>query len=145
MHREDDRDTGSSTKLQDSVSDLQIAAHVSDFVLAGSETTSTVLSTSFYYMLKNQTVYQALTREIRSAFKSEAEIHESSCRNLTYLSAVCKEAMRIYAPLPIAPPREVPEGGDTIDGHFVPAGVCIFLLKLRGSNPLLCWHWALVS
>lgn len=107
------------------VTDLQIAAHVSDFVLAGSETTSTVLSTATYYMLKDENVYETLAQEIRSAFDSPEKINDYSCRNLAYLNAVCKEAMRIYAPLPIATPREVPEGGDTVDGHFIPSGVRI--------------------
>lgn len=29
----------------------------------------------------------------------------------------------MYPPLPFALPRVVPEGGDTVDGHFLPAGV----------------------
>ena len=29
----------------------------------------------------------------------------------------------MYPPLPFALPRVVPEGGDTVDGKFVPAGV----------------------
>ncbi|KAI1206780.1 putative cytochrome P450 [Annulohypoxylon truncatum] len=104
------------------VSDVELAAHVSDFVLAGSETTSTVLSTATYYLLKDPTVYGKLASEIRRAFESADEINEATTRDLAYLNAVCKEAMRIYAPLPLALPREVPEGGDTVDGHFLPAG-----------------------
>lgn len=75
-------------------------------------------------MLKDQNVYETLSQEIRSTFNSPAKINDSSCRNLAYLNAVCKEAMRIFAPLPIGTPREVPEGGETVDGHFIPAGVC---------------------
>ena len=29
----------------------------------------------------------------------------------------------MYAPLPFALPRVVPDGGDTVDGHLLPAGV----------------------
>ncbi|KAI1409852.1 putative cytochrome P450 [Hypoxylon sp. FL1857] len=112
-------------KHQHKVSDVELAAHVSDFVLAGSETTSTVVSTATYYLLKTPTVYRKLASEIRSTFKASDEINEATTRDLEYLNAVCKEAMRIYAPLPLGLPREVPEGGETVDGHFLPAGTVV--------------------
>jgi cytochrome P450 len=61
--------------------------------------------------------------EIRSAFTDYSEINAQSTATLKYLHAVCLEALRIYAPLPFALPRVVPEGGDTVDGHFLPGGV----------------------
>ncbi|KAI2463952.1 putative cytochrome P450 [Annulohypoxylon bovei var. microspora] len=109
-------------KHQHKVSDVELAAHVSDFVLAGSETTSTVLSTATYYLLKNPVAYGRLASEIRRAFEPADEINEATTRDLAYLNAVCKEAMRIYAPLPLGLPREVPEGGETVDGQLLPAG-----------------------
>lgn len=92
-------------------------------------------------MLKDENVYETLAQEIRSAFDSPEKINDYSCRDLAYLNAVCKEAMRIYAPLPIATPREVPEGGDTVDGHFIPSGVRILpiyhcLSVRRSARPL---------
>ncbi|KAI0883029.1 putative cytochrome P450 [Annulohypoxylon maeteangense] len=117
-------------KHQHKVSDVELAAHVSDFVLAGSETTSTVLSTATYYLLKNPLVYKKLASEIRCAFESAEDINEATTRDLAYLNAVCKEAMRIYAPLPLGTPREVPEGGETVDGHFLPAGTVV------ATNPI---------
>ena len=43
--------------------------------------------------------------------------------SLKYLHAAALEEMRIYAPLPLGLPRVVPKGGDTVDGHFLPAEV----------------------
>lgn len=103
-------------------------------MLAGSETTSTVLSTATYYLLKNPNVYEKLSSEIRSAFKSGDVINEATTRDLTYLNAVCKEAMRIYAPLPLGLPREVPEGGDTVAGHYLPAGVSKSVMRLKDNH-----------
>lgn len=123
-------DADPDSKHHHKVSDVELAAHVSDFVLAGSETTSTVLSTATYYLLKNPNVYEKLSSEIRSAFKSGDVINEATTRDLTYLNAVCKEAMRIYAPLPLGLPREVPEGGDTVAGHYLPAGTVV------ATNPI---------
>jgi cytochrome P450 len=105
------------------VSDLQIAAHASDFVLAGSETTATALSAITYYLLRTPKVMQRLKEEIRTSFQSYNAIHSKSTLDLPYLGAVIAEGLRIYPPLPIALPRMVPDGGDTVDGHFLPAGV----------------------
>ncbi|KAL9591972.1 MAG: hypothetical protein Q9179_007191, partial [Wetmoreana sp. 5 TL-2023] len=104
-------------------SDVQLAAHASDFVLAGSETSSTCLSTITYYLLKTPTVAEKLKREIRGAFASYEDINATSTTTLEYMNAVIQEAMRIYPPLPFGIPRVVPEGGDTVGGHFLPAGV----------------------
>lgn len=107
-------------------SDLELAAHASDFVLAGSETTSTALSCTTYYLLKNPEIMRQLQAEIRDAFTSYQAISDRSTQPLSYLNAVCLEAMRIYSPLPFSLPRVVPEGGDSVDGHFLPEGVCIY-------------------
>lgn len=105
-------------------SDLELAAHASDFVLAGSETTSTVLACTTFYLLKDRKMMVQLQDEIRTAFPEYSSISDASTRPLQHLNAVCLEAMRIYAPLPFSLPRLVPEGGDSVDGHFLPEGVC---------------------
>lgn len=76
-----------------------------------------------YYLLRYPTIYSKLQYEICSAFKTYHEINANSTANLKYLHAVALEGMRMYPPLPFALPRVVPEGGDTVDGHFLPAGV----------------------
>jgi cytochrome P450 len=116
-------------------SDLELAAHASDFVLAGSETTSTVLACTTYYLLKNPRIMQQLQDEIRSTFDSYAAISETSTRSLRYLNVVCLEAMRMYPPLPFSLPRVVPEGGDSVDGHYLPAGVRIVDLLILDRLP----------
>lgn len=110
------------------VSDLQLAAHSSDFVLAGSETTATTLSCIMYYLMRNGTVLIQLQDECRTAFASYEEITASSTLQLKYLHAVILEGLRIYPPLPLALPRIVPQGGDTVDGHFLLQGVCRLFL-----------------
>ena len=106
-----------------SASALQLAAHASDFVIAGSETTATALATITYYMLRNPKIERKLRQEIYNNFTHYDEIDGRSTQRLPYLKAVILEGMRIYPPLPFALPRVVPEGGDHVDGHFLPAGV----------------------
>ena len=90
---------------------------------AGSETTATTLSCITYYLLQYPRVMKILRSEIDSAFNSYDDINATTASNLKYLHAVALEGMRIYAPLPFALPRMVPEGGDTVDGHLLPGGV----------------------
>ncbi|TEA19202.1 Cytochrome P450 monooxygenase BOT4 [Colletotrichum sidae] len=108
-----------------SISDSQIAAHSSDFVIAGSETTATTLSCMTYYLLKNPSVLSRLQDEVRSTFSRYEDINAAAAVPLRYLRAVAQEAMRVYPPLPFALPRVVPRGGSTVDGHLVPGGTVV--------------------
>jgi cytochrome P450 len=81
------------------------------------------MSTVFYYLLKYPELMQRVKAEVCSSFKSYDDIDALSTINLPYMIATIREALRIYPPLPLGLPRVVPEGGETIDGHFVPAGV----------------------
>ncbi|KAF5027084.1 hypothetical protein F66182_796 [Fusarium sp. NRRL 66182] len=107
------------------VSDLQIAAHSSDFVIAGSETTATALSCITYYLQTNPDILKRLQQELRKKFQSYHEIDGASTSSLPYLNAVILEGMRMYPPLPFPLPRVVPEGGDIVDGHFIPGGTIV--------------------
>lgn len=71
-----------------------------------------------------------LRYEIDDAFRSYGDINATAAWNLKYLHAVALEGMRMYAPLPFPLPRVVPEGGDTVDGHPLPAGVSDTLRRL---------------
>jgi cytochrome P450 len=107
------------------ISDIQIAAHASDFVTAGSETTATALSCISYYLSRNPHILRKLQDEIRTTFSSYSEIDNATTTNLKYLNAVCREGMRVYPPLPFPLPRVVPAGGDTVDGHYIPGGTIV--------------------
>ncbi|KAB8216381.1 benzoate 4-monooxygenase cytochrome P450 [Aspergillus novoparasiticus] len=125
-------------RAEANISDVQIAAHSSDFVIAGSETTATTLSCMTYYLLKTPDMMRRLQTEVRSAFTRYEEINAASAAQLVYLKAVAQEAMRMYPPLPFALPRVVPRGGSTVDGHFVPEGTIVstspFAASMSSSN-----------
>ena len=104
----------------------EIDSNAALLILAGSETTATLLSGCTYHLLKNPDIYQKLVKEIRSSFKNESDITISAVLNLPYLNAVLEESLRIYPPVPNALSRRVPEGGATINGQYVAEGVsCI--------------------
>jgi cytochrome P450 len=109
-----------------------MAAYSNVLILAGSETSGTVLSALTYFLCRTPRVYEKLKHEVRSRYKSSCEITSVSA-TFPYLTAVINEALRIYPPVPFGAPRVVPKGGETVDGKFVPGGVS-FLVHVHGSS-----------
>ena len=93
--------------------------------VAGSESTATLLSGATFYLLVNRHTYAILVKEIRTGFNLEDEITVASTNHLAYLDAVLSETLRLYPPVAGTLPRQVPPGGETIDGAYVPAGTSV--------------------
>jgi cytochrome P450 len=96
------------------------------FIVAGSETTANALSGMLARLVYNPDKYEILVKEIRDAFKSEEEIRYEKLSELPYLNAVIEEGLRIHPPVPTGLLRTVPKDGDTVDGVWVPGGVCVY-------------------
>ena len=105
------------------MTDDEITENVGLFMVAGSETTATLLSGATYYLLTNPVTLNKLCNEVRNAFKSKSDITFSSVTRLPYLSAVIEESLRMYPPVPTTRPRRTLPEGNIIDGHFVPGNV----------------------
>lgn len=101
----------------------EIEANAGVLILAGSETTATLLSGCTYYLLKHPETYNKLVHEIRGAFQKKEDITFLTVARLPYLHAVLEESLRLYPPVPGYLPRKVPMGGASIDGQYVPGGV----------------------
>lgn len=101
----------------------ELDANASTFILAGSETTASMLSGCTYYILQNSNIYRRLVDEIRGSFNEALDIQVSSISKLSYLNAVISESMRIYPPVPAMLPRLVPKGGAMINQKYVPEDV----------------------
>ncbi|CAO2658499.1 Nn.00g062220.m01.CDS01 [Neocucurbitaria sp. VM-36] len=93
-------------------------------IIAGSDTTSTAMAGTFFYLAHNATAMQKVCKEIREAFTDVEEIvtgpRLSGC---SFLRACIDETMRLTPPVAGALPRQVLPGGLDIDGHHIPAGV----------------------
>lgn len=83
-------------------------------IVAGSETTATLLSGCTFHLLKNPAVLNKLVHEIRTFFEKDSDITLLEVSKLKYLLAVLDESLRMYPPVPIGLPRIVPEGGEMI-------------------------------
>lgn len=92
-------------------------------IVAGSETTATLLSGVTFLLATHPEPLAKLTAEVRSTFATEEEINFTSASKLQYMLACLNEALRVYPPTPAGLPRVVPEGGATIADYYVPQGV----------------------
>ncbi|KAF1925616.1 cytochrome P450 [Didymella exigua CBS 183.55] len=90
------------------------------FMMAGSETTATLLSGLTYYLLQNTKQCTRLNNELRNRFQSPKDMTFDSLAQCKYLNACLKEGLRIYPPVPIGSPRVIPAGGQQILGKWIP-------------------------
>ncbi|KNB09500.1 hypothetical protein FOXG_10066 [Fusarium oxysporum f. sp. lycopersici 4287] len=90
------------------------------FMLAGSETTATLLSGCLYNLLTYPEKMKTLLEEIRGKFTNTDDLTFERLAELKYMNACLKEALRVYPPVPIGSPRVVQPGGQQILGKYIP-------------------------
>ncbi|KAF4451645.1 hypothetical protein F53441_5324 [Fusarium austroafricanum] len=96
--------------------------------VAGSDTTASAIRFTMFYIMSCPRVYQKLKQEIRMAIREgrvSSPITVAQARELPYLQAVMYEGLRMRPVSTGQHAREVPAGGDTINGHFIPGGTSI--------------------
>lgn len=101
----------------------EMYANAGAILIAGSETTATLLSGLSFHLLNNPDAYGKLKREVRGAFSSDEDMSFAKLQELTYLNACISEGLRMYPPVAGGSPRYVPKGGAEICGEYVPGGV----------------------
>nr|XP_036576508.1 benzoate 4-monooxygenase cytochrome p450 [Colletotrichum truncatum]KAF6783265.1 benzoate 4-monooxygenase cytochrome p450 [Colletotrichum truncatum] len=94
-------------------------------ILAGSDTTATAIRGTLLHILTSPRVTEALRAEIEAAKPSWPVITDAEAREMPYLTAVIKEGLRIFPPVVGLMSKEVPKGGDTFKGVYLPEGTRI--------------------
>ncbi|KAL2205465.1 averantin oxidoreductase [Sarocladium strictum] len=107
------------------VSQDEIILNSALFIVAGSETTASLLSGLLMWLLRTPEAYKKLTTEIRTTFKTAADMKFLDLQELTYMNACIDEALRIFPPIPTGLTRTVPKSGDTVAGEFLPGGITV--------------------
>lgn len=107
-----------------SVDELNAEANL--LIIAGSDTTSTIISGFWFYLTRHPRAYGKIVEEIRTTFKSADDIKMGpaliSCK---YLQACVNEALRL-SPAGLAElSRVVLPGGLDVDGHHIPEGIYV--------------------
>ena len=73
------------------------------FILAGMDTTSNALSRIFHLLAAHPDVQEKLRAEIVEAQGGDrSDIPYDDLVKLPYLDAVCRETLRVYAPVPLS-------------------------------------------
>lgn len=95
----------------------------STIIMAGSETSATLLSGATFLLLKNKPWLVKLQDEVRSL--SSSELTFTSLSKLKILNAVIQETFRMYPPVPTTLPRRTPKEGALIDGVWIPGDISV--------------------
>ncbi|KAL6885676.1 putative cytochrome P450 [Trichoderma evansii] len=102
----------------------QVRAECATLVVAGSDTASTALASTLFYLSRNPAAYGRVAEEVRGKFQSPDQIILGPLLNsCTYLRACIDEALRMSPPVGSALWREVGLGGMMVDTLMIPAGV----------------------
>ncbi|KAK8042505.1 cytochrome P450 [Apiospora phragmitis] len=105
-------------RKQDDLSFDQISAATATIIVAGSETTATLLSGAIFLLARNRNKLAPLAKEVRCTFEKDDENYVE----LRQLSLIHVGIL----------PRAVPKGGAAVAGHFVPEGTVVGV-----------WQWAI--
>ncbi|KAI0160236.1 cytochrome P450 [Xylariaceae sp. FL1272] len=117
----------------------RIIMNSSLLVIAGSETTATLLCGATFLLATHPGVMQRLTDEVRGMFKTEAEINLISVGQLPYMLAVLNESLRLYPPVVIGLPRVVPTGGAIVGGKPVPQDTVVSVYQYAVNHDERYW------
>ncbi|KAI1131198.1 cytochrome P450 [Nemania abortiva] len=117
-----------------------LTMNASLLIVAGSETTATLLSGATFLLLTNPETLEKLQQEVRSAFRSDEEITLTSVGNLTYMLACLNESLRRYPPVASGLPRQAPKGGAMVDGGFVPEGTIVSVYQFAVNHDETYWR-----
>ncbi|KAI0471245.1 cytochrome protein [Xylaria cf. heliscus] len=122
--------------------DDELASNADLIMLAGSETTATLLSGVTYWLLKTPHALKKVTDEVRQAFKSDEEITFDDTRaRLPYMWACLQEALRIFPPLPLGMLRIVPDGPPVqIAGVTIPGKTQVSVPQLAAFHSEYNYH-----
>ncbi|KAF2096875.1 cytochrome P450 [Rhizodiscina lignyota] len=102
------------------LSEDELKSNCDALMIAGAETTSTVLGGITYYMATTPSVLENAATEVRSTFVRDEDINMIGTAHLKYLQAVITETLRMLPPIAGISPRQVPAGGAVIAGEFIP-------------------------
>ncbi|KAI7260765.1 hypothetical protein D0864_09706 [Hortaea werneckii] len=95
-------------------------------IIAGSDTTSTAIAATFFYLTHYPEALKKLSDEVRNAFSDVEEIRQGpKLSGLQYLRACIDEAMRMSPSVGGILPRQVLAGGFSVDGEHIPEDTVI--------------------
>nr|VWP01102.1 N/A [Ganoderma boninense] len=133
---------------KEKLSDEELLAQMSTFILAGMDTSSNALSRTLHLLSQHPSVQSKLRAEIveaRGGPGGDSDIPFDDVMKLPYLDAVCRETLRLHAPvqvsgrtasrdvmLPLSAPVKTKDGSK-ISELFIPRATTV-ITNLQASN-----------
>ncbi|GJW87824.1 cytochrome P450 76C1-like protein [Tanacetum coccineum] len=105
---------------------IQIKALLTNIMIAGTETTATLIEWAMAEIMKNHTVRKRIQEELEEIVGVNNIVEESHIPKLRYLDATIKETFRLHPILPFLLPRS-PSQDCTVGGYTIPKGCTVFL------------------
>ena len=102
----------------------EIQTNCTVVVVAGSESTGTLLAGTLSYLLKDSARLSKAVEEVRSTFADEGDISIKTVSKLSYTLACLEEGLRICAPAPFGMARRTSEP-TIVAGELVPANTSV--------------------
>ncbi|KAI0294461.1 cytochrome P450 [Multifurca ochricompacta] len=84
----------------DRLSEEELLAQMTILVLAATDTTSSALSRILHILSLHPEAQEKLRNELKGACEANEELPYDQLVSLPYLDAVCRETLRLYAPVP---------------------------------------------
>ncbi|KAK3669748.1 hypothetical protein LTR78_010376 [Recurvomyces mirabilis] len=108
------------------LSQVQMEAEAYLQIIAGADSTTTILRSILYTLVGTPSAYIALRKEIDDAVEAGAIstpiVKYPEAKKLPYLTACIWEGIRMYPPVFGLKTKRAPPGGETIKGIYYPGG-----------------------
>ncbi|KEQ87191.1 cytochrome P450 [Aureobasidium pullulans EXF-150] len=128
----DETDILSVALRSGSFADENLVSQMMTFLAAGHETTSSSMQWAIYMMCRHPDVQKRVREEIHAKLPSvrepQAQITAADIDNCHYLQAVCKETLRLWAPVALT--MRVAARDETINNHPIPKGTLVVVAPL---------------
>jgi len=97
----------------------QTMSNVIAFYASGTDSTASVLTSTFYMLMKHQDIQEKLREELRKKTEEHGPLSYAKLKEMKLLTSVIKETLRMYPPYPVLYPR-VAQKTDKLCGFTIP-------------------------
>ncbi|KZV71438.1 cytochrome P450 [Peniophora sp. CONT] len=137
--------------LKDKIPDKELQAQINTFLFAGSDTTSNALSRILHTLAFHTEAQDKLRQELVNAGAPDTDLEYDTLDRLPYLDAVCRETLRLFAPVPfvqrlaskdhVLPLREpiTDVNGKVMSEVFVPKGTVVLCALSQVNRSKAVW------
>ncbi|KAK0610937.1 cytochrome P450 monooxygenase [Immersiella caudata] len=125
-----------NSEAKNLLSPTEILLNSATFIAAGGDTTAATLAAITYCLLTHPDTLETLKAEIRGRCKTQQDITHDNVKDLPYMEAIIREALRFYTPVVIGSLRQVPPHGQgvMVDGNYVPAGTTVSIPQWTATH-----------